>query len=71
MSKKLRHPSEYAQFSFRIDESDKLELNQLLEEILEIQRERKKEDEYSPKKNELIVNALHIGLTAIKKELTR
>lgn len=64
-------PSDYAQFSFRIDEDAKIELNLKIEELLEIQKNNKKEDEYSPKKNALILKALFKGLISIEKELRK
>lgn len=64
-------PSDYSQFSFRIDEEAKDELNQKLDEILKIQKKNKKEDEYSPKKNALILEALRRGLIAIEKDLIK
>lgn len=64
-------PSDYSQFSFRIDEEAKDKLNQKLDEILKIQKKNKKEDEYSPKKNALILEALHRGLIAIEKDLIK
>lgn len=64
-------PSDYSQFSFRIDEDAKSELNLKIEELLEIQKNNKKEDEYSPKKNALILKALLKGLISIEKELRK
>jgi hypothetical protein len=69
MNKKIKKPSDYDQFSFRISEEKKDELNALIEEILEVQRKNKKEDEYTPKKNALIIEALTLGLNQIKKKL--
>ena len=71
MSKKLKKPSEYPQFSFRISEDDKLKLTVKLDEVLERLKENSKEGERIPKKNALILRAIRRGLSQIEKETSQ
>jgi hypothetical protein len=69
MSKKLKKPSDYQQFSFRVNEIDKNHLMLRLDNILITLRDNKKDDEYAPRQNTLILDALDRGLTQIEEEL--
>lgn len=61
-------PSNYAQFSFRIDEEEKKILNKRLDNLLEILQSNQKEDEYVMRKNDLILRALKRGLTLLENQ---
>lgn len=70
MTKKLKKPSDYQQFSFRINEDDKIELNNRLDQLLAILKNNTKEGDYLPKKNGLILRAIKRGLTQIEKDIS-
>lgn len=71
MKKKLKQPSDYQQFSFRIGEDDKKKLNKKLNYVLALLKEKKHPDEYEPTKNKLILRALNRGLSQILHDLER
>ena len=71
MKKTLKKPSDYGQFYFRINEEEKIELENRITSILEIQIQNKKEDELLPKRNKLIIDAINSGLTLIEKKLNK
>lgn len=71
MNKKLKKPSEYPQFSFRISEDEKLILSDKLDKVLEMLKENSKEGERIPKKNALILRAINRGLSKIEKEIKK
>jgi len=62
-----KRPSDYPQFIFRISADDKVQLTLSINQVKKIYNALKKEDEKVITKNEIIVNALKIGL----KELIR
>ena len=68
MTKKLKTPSDYQQFSFRISEEDKEELTKRLDRILILQKKNQNPGDYTPKKNTLLIRALKRGLSQIEKE---
>ena len=60
-------PSDYPQFSFRVSNKDKDELNSLIEEAQANLNDRRETDDPFINKNDVIVQALKDGLKTIKK----
>ena len=67
MHKTKRKPSEYPQFAFRVSEELKKELSELIEEVTNLYNTHVKDSEYLYRKNEIIIEALEIGLMQMKK----
>lgn len=67
MQKVRRKPSDYPQFTFRITEELKIHLNDLVEDVTNIYNKHVKEGEYIYRKNDIIAEALEIGLMQMKK----
>ena len=65
---KKKIPSDYPQFTFRISQEDKERLSKLVEEVKTIVNSRLEEDEVKVKKNELLVEALLLGLKTLQKK---
>ena len=64
----LKDPSDYPQMAFRVSSEDKERLMELINEVHEIANSKVREGEKKFKKNELIVDALWLGLSQIKKK---
>lgn len=69
--KRLKKPSDYGQFFFRISKEEKDELEARIQTILDIQQSLVSEDELLPKRNHLILKAIHLGLSKIEKDLKK
>lgn len=67
MRKQGKRPSDYPQFAFRISEELKERLNKLVEEVTELYNKQISEGEYLYRKNDIIAEALEIGLLQMKK----
>lgn len=59
---------DYGQFYFRIDESEKEDLETELLEVLDYLQKKTNPNELKPKRNDLILRALRRGLKIIKRE---
>lgn len=64
---KKKKPSEYPLFAFRIDEDKKKELNLLLEDVRETLNKKIEPEEKLWMKNDIIYEALILGLPLLKK----
>ena len=62
-----KKPSDYPQMAFRVSASDKERLSQLVSEVHRKVNRGVASDQFKVKKNELIVDALYKGLSALKK----
>lgn len=62
-----KDPSEYPQFTFRISKSKKSELSDLIESIQVVRNKKRIEGDPFTNKNDVIIEALELGLKAIKK----
>lgn len=60
-------PSEYPQFAFRLTKAKKDELTDLVEMIQTARNKRRKEGAPFINKNDVIIEALELGLKMIKK----
>ncbi len=67
MRKQGKRPSDYPQFAFRISDELKEKLNELVEEVTELYNKQISEGEYLYRKNDIIAEALEIGLMQMKK----
>lgn len=67
MQKVRRKPSDYPQFTFRITEELKERLNNLVEEVTNLYNRHVQEGEYVYRKNDIITEALELGLIQMKK----
>lgn len=67
MRKSGKKPSDYPQFAFRISEELKVRLNDLVEEVTTLYNEQIPDEEYLFRKNDIIAEALEIGLMQMKK----
>lgn len=62
-----RLPTEYPQFTFRVSKAKKNELTAQIEAIQSARNKRRKEDDPFVNKNDVIIEALELGLKAMKK----
>lgn len=60
-------PSEYPQFTFRVTKAKKEELADLIELVQATRNRRRSEGEPFVNKNDVIIEALELGLKTIKK----
>ena len=60
-------PSEYPQFTFRVSKEKKDELIDLIEMIQTTRNKRRSEDDPFINKNDVIIEALELGLSTMKK----
>lgn len=67
MQKTRRKPSDYPQFAFRTTEEFKERINGLVEEVTELFNKNIQEGEYLYRKNDIIAEALELGLMQMKK----
>ena len=65
---RLKLPSDYPQMSFRISQEDKTNINAMAEEILKMSNEKLSANEKQFRKNDIIVDALYIGLLTLKRQ---
>lgn len=65
---KKMHPSDYPQMAFRVSMEDKDSLSKLIDSVHISANKKIEDDEKRVKKNELIVEALFIGLQTLKKK---
>lgn len=65
---KKKKPSEYPLFAFRLDEDKKEELNSLLDETREALNKKLSPDDKLWMKNDIIYQALLLGLPLLKKQ---
>ena len=61
-------PSDYPQLAFRISEEDKVQIAKLVEEVLENSNKHLMPNEKQFRKNDIYVDALHLGLQTLKKK---
>ncbi len=67
MRKKGKKPSDYPQFAFRISSELKEKLNTMVEEVTDLYNKHLEDGEYLYRKNDIIAEALEIGLVEMKK----
>jgi hypothetical protein len=65
---KKKKPSEYPLFAFRIDEEKKEELNSLLEDVRETLNKKLGPEDKLWMKNDVIYEAIILGLPLLKKK---
>jgi len=64
---KLKEPSDYPQMAFRVSTKDKERLTELIDEVHRIANTKISSGDRRFKKNEIIVDALWLGLTKFIK----
>lgn len=62
-----RTPSEYPQFTFRVSKTKKNELSDLISTIQTQRNKKRQEGDPFLNKNDVIIEALEIGLRALRK----
>ncbi len=67
MQKKGRRPSDYPQFAFRLTAETKERLSALVDEVTDIYNKSVSAGEYLYRKNDIIIEALEMGLKQMKK----
>lgn len=67
MQKTRRKPSDYPQFAFRTTDEFKQRISDLVEEVTELYNKQIPEGEYLYRKNDIIAEALEMGLMQMKK----
>ena len=67
MKAKKKESSDYGLFCFRLSKRERVELNELLDKAKSRLNKDKKKDEYVITKNEILFEAVKIGLPLIKK----
>ncbi|MEC7276477.1 MAG: hypothetical protein VXY34_10025 [Bdellovibrionota bacterium] len=65
---KKKSPSDYPTLSFRLSSEAKDELTNLIEKAVKKANKHRSEDDYVIKKNDVIIDALKIGLERIIKK---
>lgn len=63
-------PSEYPQFTFRVSKDKKAELSEIIETIQTAKNKNREEGDPFVNKNDVIIEALEVGLKALKKSRT-
>ncbi len=71
MQKKGRRPSDYPQFAFRLTAEAKENLSAMVDEVTELFNKNVPPGEYLYRKNDIIIQALEIGLKQLKKNPTK
>jgi hypothetical protein len=66
---KKKKPSEYPLFAFRLEDEKKEELNSLLDETREVLNKRIGPEDKMWMKNDIIYEALLLGLPLLKKKI--
>lgn len=67
MAKKVRTSSDYPQFSFRVTADAKERISIAVDEVTELYNKNVPLGEYLYRKNDIIIEALEIGLAQMKK----
>ena len=65
---KLKTPEDYEIFSFRTTEEQKAALNVAIDGVVELYNRKLPEGERKWRKNDVVMEALEIGLAAMKKK---
>ena len=68
MAVKRKKPTDYPQFTFRVDSETKDKLSKDIEEVTQLLNSKRGPDEYMYRKNDIIIEALTSGLSLIKKK---
>ncbi len=71
---RLKKPTDYPQLAFRISNDDKANINALADEVLSASNQNLQPDEKQFRKNDVLVDALYLGLITLKnnrQKLTR
>lgn len=67
MTIKRKKPTDYPQFTFRLDAKTKDKLTREVEEVTQILNSKLTDDNYMLRKNDIVIEALNIGLATLKK----
>lgn len=70
-SEKKKKPSDYPMFVFRIGEAEKKHLSQLIDRAVKLANKNLYDEDRSIRKNDIIVEALELGLSQIIKKLEK
>lgn len=69
--KKKKDKLDYPIMAFRVSEESKLELMAEVDRLLALYNENIKEDEYMFRKNDIIVEAMRVGLKQLGKKFEK
>lgn len=70
--KPKKKPEDYPTMIFRVGQEDKDRLNELIDRVLELANADADKDKFKRfRKNDVIVDALFLGLLSLEKKLTR
>ena len=69
--KKLKTPADYPQFYCRMTKVDQTQIETMISSIQDKVGKRLKKDERIPKRNEIIAEALKLGLEAIFEKINK
>jgi hypothetical protein len=64
-------PADYPQMIFRVSQTDKDRLHQLIEQVTDLANEHCRESAKKFRKNDVIVDALFLGLLSLEKRLAK
>lgn len=64
-------PADYPQLIFRVSQTDKDKLHQLIEQVVDLANEHRLESARKFRKNDVIVDALFLGLLSLEKRLAK
>lgn len=65
-----KSPNDYPKFAFRIDSESKKEISEWVDSIYYAYQDRKDQRNIAIKRNDIILDALRIGLKAIEDKIT-
>lgn len=63
-----KQPGDYPQFSFRVSQEDKTRIHELTEEVLRNSNAQLKPEQKILRKNDVLVDALYLGLLTLQKK---
>lgn len=66
--RKRKTSASYGQIYFRVEKEEQVLVETEIQEVLELFKQKLKEDELLPKRNELVLEALRIGLKTLAKK---
>ena len=71
LSKTKKSPNDYPKFAFRLDQKNKENLTSWVDRIYYLYQDRQGADSVAIRKNDIILEALTIGLQSIENEVSK
>ncbi|MBL6992049.1 MAG: hypothetical protein ISR65_19860 [Bacteriovoracaceae bacterium] len=66
--KEYKKPADYPQLAFRLDSDTKEEILSSIDELVDLLNEKREDDSYVIRKNDVFVEAIREGIKALKKK---